>query len=104
MRIEGKTLEKPSVGGFASVAKKVSPIWTVLENAGKRDLQSKKEKSSVGTLLFNLIKEAISTASLHKKAELIKALINERNNGNISFYFENEKLQNLVEFKNFEYN
>src|SRR3989338_778147 len=74
------------------------------ENAGKRDLQSKKEKSSVGTLLFNLIKEAISTASLHKKAELIKALINERNNGNISFYFENEKLQNLVEFKNFEYN
>lgn len=36
MRIEGKTLDKPSVGGFASVAKKVSPIWTVLENAGKK--------------------------------------------------------------------
>ena len=36
MRIEGKTLEKPSVGGFSSVAKKVSPIWTVLENAGKK--------------------------------------------------------------------
>ena len=36
MRIEGKTLEKPSVGGFSSVAKKVSPIWTVLENSGKK--------------------------------------------------------------------
>ncbi len=36
MRIEGKTLEKPSVGGFSSVAKKVSAIWTVLENAGKK--------------------------------------------------------------------
>ncbi|MDP3973216.1 MAG: alkaline phosphatase family protein [Candidatus Daviesbacteria bacterium] len=36
MRIEGKTLEKPSVGGFSSVAKKVSPIWTVLEGAGKK--------------------------------------------------------------------
>ena len=36
MRIEGKTLEKPSVGGFSSVAKKVSPIWTVLENNGKK--------------------------------------------------------------------
>ncbi len=36
MRIEGKTLEKPSVGGFSSAAKKVSPIWTVLENAGKK--------------------------------------------------------------------
>lgn len=36
MRIEGKTLEKPSIGGFSSTAKKVSPIWTVLENAGKK--------------------------------------------------------------------
>lgn len=36
MRIEGKTLEKPSVGGFTSAAKKVSPIWTVLENVGKK--------------------------------------------------------------------
>src|SRR3989344_1281337 len=36
MRVEGKTLEKPSVGGFSSAAKKVSPIWTVLENAGKK--------------------------------------------------------------------
>lgn len=36
MRIEGKTLEKPAVGGFSSVAKKVSPVWTVLENAGKK--------------------------------------------------------------------
>lgn len=36
MRVEGKTLDKPSVGGFTSAAKKVSPIWTVLENAGKK--------------------------------------------------------------------
>lgn len=36
MRIEGKTLEKPAVGGFSSAAKKVSPIWTVLENVGKK--------------------------------------------------------------------
>lgn len=36
MRIEGKTLEKPSVGGFSSAAKKVSPIWTVMEAAGKK--------------------------------------------------------------------
>ncbi|OGC49322.1 hypothetical protein A2W32_03065 [candidate division WWE3 bacterium RBG_16_37_10] len=71
------------------------------ESAGKKDLQSKKEKSVVGTLLFNLVKEAVSTGSLHKKAELIKVLLNEKNNGNISFYFANEKLQNLVEFKNF---
>ena len=64
-------------------------------------MQSKKEKSAVGTLLFNLVKETVSTGSLHEKAELIKVLINEKNNGNISFYFANEKLQNLVEFKNF---
>jgi predicted AlkP superfamily phosphohydrolase/phosphomutase len=36
MRIEGKTLERPSVGGFSSAAKKVSPIWSILENEGKR--------------------------------------------------------------------
>lgn len=36
MRIEGKSLEKPSVGGFASGAKKVAPIWSVLEDAGKK--------------------------------------------------------------------
>lgn len=36
MRVEGKTLDKPSVGGFTSVAKKVSPIWSVLENVGKK--------------------------------------------------------------------
>ncbi len=36
MRVEGKTLDKPSIGGFSSVAKKVSPIWTVLENTGKK--------------------------------------------------------------------
>ncbi len=36
MRVEGQTLDKPSVGGFTSVAKKVSPIWTVLENVGKK--------------------------------------------------------------------
>ena len=36
MHIEGFPLNKPSVAGFSSVAKKVSPIWTVLENAGKK--------------------------------------------------------------------
>lgn len=36
MRVAGKSLEKPSVGGFTSQAKKVSPIWTVLENAGDK--------------------------------------------------------------------
>ena len=36
MRVEGKSLDKPSISGFSSVAKKVSPIWMVLENAGKK--------------------------------------------------------------------
>lgn len=36
MRIEGKPLQNPSVGGFSSGAKKVSPIWTILENSGKK--------------------------------------------------------------------
>ena len=36
MRIEGKTLDKPSVGGFTSSAKKVPAIWSVLEDAGKK--------------------------------------------------------------------
>ncbi len=36
MHIEGKPLDKPSVAGFASTAKKVSPIWKVLEDAGKK--------------------------------------------------------------------
>lgn len=36
MHIEGFPLNKPSVAGFSSVAKKVSPIWTVLENAGRK--------------------------------------------------------------------
>lgn len=36
MRVEGKPLEKPSLSGFSSAAKKVSPIWTVLENSGKK--------------------------------------------------------------------
>ena len=36
MHIEGKPLLKPSVGGFNSAAKKVDPIWTILENAGKK--------------------------------------------------------------------
>ncbi|GMQ95197.1 MAG: hypothetical protein BMS9Abin13_309 [Patescibacteria group bacterium] len=35
MHIEGYPLAKPSVGGFASTAKKVDPIWKVLERAGK---------------------------------------------------------------------
>ena len=36
MRIQGNPLLKPSLGGFWSSAKKVSPIWTVLENADKK--------------------------------------------------------------------
>lgn len=36
MHIEGFPLAKPSVAGFASGAKKVPPIWSVLENAGKK--------------------------------------------------------------------
>lgn len=36
MHIEGKPLDKPAVGGFVSSAKKVSPIWTVFENEGKK--------------------------------------------------------------------
>ncbi len=36
MRVEGKPLEKPSVSGFSSAALKVSPLWTVLENNGKK--------------------------------------------------------------------
>lgn len=36
MHIEGKPLDKPSVTGFSSVAKKVSPIWKVMEEAGKK--------------------------------------------------------------------
>ena len=79
-------------------------LYKFYENAGSRDLQSKKEKSVVGTFLFNLAKEAVSTGSIHKKAELIKVLINERNQEHISFFFANEKLQNLLELKDFEYN
>jgi len=36
MHIEGKPLTKPSVAGFSSTAKKVAPIWKVLEQAGKK--------------------------------------------------------------------
>jgi len=36
MHIEGKPLVRPSVGGFSSAAKKVDPIWTILENVGKK--------------------------------------------------------------------
>lgn len=36
MHIEGYPLDKPSVAGFSSTAKKVSPIWKVLEEAGKK--------------------------------------------------------------------
>ena len=34
MRIEGFPLDKPSVNGFSSTAKKVAPIWRTLEDAG----------------------------------------------------------------------
>lgn len=36
MRIEGYPLAKPSVTGFSSTAKKVAPIWKLLEKAGLR--------------------------------------------------------------------
>lgn len=36
MHIEGFPLDKPSVKGFASTAKKVAPIWKILEDAGKK--------------------------------------------------------------------
>ncbi len=36
MHIEGAPLARPSVAGFASNAKKVAPIWKVLEQAGKK--------------------------------------------------------------------
>lgn len=36
MHIEGYPLAKPSAPGFASSTKKVSPIWKVLEKAGKK--------------------------------------------------------------------
>ncbi|MEE8131728.1 MAG: alkaline phosphatase family protein [Candidatus Paceibacterota bacterium] len=36
MHTEGAPLAKPSVKGFASTAKKVDPIWTILENIGKK--------------------------------------------------------------------
>lgn len=36
MHIEGFPLDKPSIKGFASNAKKVSPIWKVLEDVGKK--------------------------------------------------------------------
>ena len=34
MRVIGKPLDKVAIGGFSSVAKKVPPIWTTLEQAG----------------------------------------------------------------------
>ena len=36
MRIEGYPLEKPSVAGFSSSARKVPAFWTLEENAGKK--------------------------------------------------------------------
>ncbi len=36
MHIEGFPLDKPSVAGFSSTAKKVSPIWIHMENADKK--------------------------------------------------------------------
>ena len=36
MHIEGYPLDKPSISGFASTAKKVSPIWTIMENNSKK--------------------------------------------------------------------
>lgn len=36
MHVEGYPLAKPSIPGFSSIAKKVAPIWKVLEEAGKK--------------------------------------------------------------------
>ncbi len=36
MRVEGFPLDKPSVNGFASTAKKTPPVWKTLEGAGLR--------------------------------------------------------------------
>lgn len=36
MRVEGHPLEEPVINGFSSVSKKVSPIWSILEKAGKK--------------------------------------------------------------------
>jgi len=36
MHIEGFPLDKPSLSGFSSVAKKVDPIWVTLEKHGKK--------------------------------------------------------------------
>ncbi len=36
MHVEGYPLDKPAVAGFSSSAKKVAPIWTLFENAGKK--------------------------------------------------------------------
>lgn len=36
MHIEGFPLDKPSLGGFSSTAKKVAPIWVTLEDSGKK--------------------------------------------------------------------
>lgn len=36
MHVEGYPLEKPSVKGFSSTAKKVPPAWVIFENIGKK--------------------------------------------------------------------
>ncbi len=36
MHIEGKPLDKVAVGGFNSAAKRVAPIWSVLEDTGEK--------------------------------------------------------------------
>lgn len=36
MHTEGFPLDRPSVGGFSSTAKKVPPIWVTFENSGKK--------------------------------------------------------------------
>lgn len=36
MHVEGKPLDKPSLKGFASSAKKVTPAWNIFENSGKK--------------------------------------------------------------------
>lgn len=36
MHVEGKPLDKVAIGGFRSVAKKIEPIWTELEDNGEK--------------------------------------------------------------------
>ncbi len=38
MHVEGRPLDKVAIGGFSSVAKKITPIWSLLEDSGEKVL------------------------------------------------------------------